>query len=355
MKVVNDNNIGNPYHDEEGKFTTSDGVGSGGPSTPSSGDDYTDDDLLGLYDEVFDGDIEENEELQKLFGEDNSVNRTIEKKYDYSRFPPLTPINKMTRPEILKEIKETIINLKKFNVIPEKNFLSTHLKMKLAFLRQINTVCEKYQLYGIFELKENYDDTIIPNLTSVQTGGYIASCDPVFFGSSYSLEQMKKLGYSFCMISNIYVNSREIVKDELVPLRMKGQIQKGYHNDVDEDFYYEYYACHEMGHVLSNYLMNILYEKGIDLRTNSKTSELVRSEGYKKHFKDEIFSIFKKQNPDLGYNDFLKDVSQYGNSNADEWFAETFASMNGGKPTKSALAMKQWLDEQFNYNDGGNK
>ena len=68
---------------------------------------------------------------------------------------------------------------------------------------------------------------------------------------------------------------------------------------------------------------------------------------------DEVFAIFSEQNNDILNKKefFTNEVSGYPKSYSKvkdkysffEWFAETFASLEGGKPTKSALALGEWL------------
>lgn len=64
MKVQNKDNIGNPYHDnDDGKFTSADGFGSGKTnSNEKEFDDLNEEELLELYDDLFENDLDEFED-----------------------------------------------------------------------------------------------------------------------------------------------------------------------------------------------------------------------------------------------------------------------------------------------------
>lgn len=324
MKVVNDNNIGNPYHDEEGKFTTSDGVGSGGPSTPSSDDDYTDDDLLGLYDELFSDDVEENEELQKLFGEYSEPEQPQEN--------ILKPIGKMSQEELLTEIHQRIQNLANKNISVAKNFFSDDLYLKCGALRQIDAVIEKY---GI--------NNFLPS------GYQISSYNKDGRNAAWAFAEASGNLLTGLPNTRLRCNRAKMVNFEQVKQNIARAQEIGYWAEVDEDFFAEATVCHEMGHALSYFLFDKKIKSGV---VDNLFSDPLGT--FMENIKDEVYNIFTSQNPGLGYGDFIRDTSKYGEKNVHEWFAETFMSMNGGKPTKTALALKQWLDEEFNFN-GGNK
>lgn len=325
MKVVNDNNIGNPYHDEEGKFTTPDGVGSGGPSTPSSGGDYTDDDLLGLYDEIFSDDIEENEELQKLFGEHIETEQPQENK--------LKSIGKMSQEELLMEIGQRLNNLTKKNIHVSKDFFSNDLKLKCACLRQIDTVIEKY---GITNFVNN--NLKISNDDSIETASLIRS----YWDDESNTYETGEIVFNPNMM-----NDFDSVIDDI-----KSDQEDRFNSLVDELFYPEVIACHEMGHLLAGNIFSNMLKNGTSLskykRILSMTGERISTQ-FCYEFKEEILAIYVKQNPGLGEKDFENETCQYGTYNENEWFAETFLSMNGGKPTKAALAMKEWLQNKFEF------
>lgn len=324
MKVVNDNNIGNPYHDEEGKFTTPDGVGSGGPSIPSSGDDYTDDDLLGLYDKIFSDDVEENEELQKMFGE------YVEPEQSQENI--LKPVGKMSQEELLTEIHQRIQNLANKNISVDKNFFSDDLYLKCGALRQIDTVIEKY---GINNFPKSGYRISTYNKDGKNAAWAFAECK----GSL-----MIGVPNTRLRCNRAKMRSFEQVKKDITYAQ-----EKGWWCEVDENFFAEATICHEMGHVLTYHLFNKAIEEG-----NIRDYFGDPMGSFLSEIQEEVYNIFTSQNPNLSYNDFIKDTSKYGSKNKAEWFAETFMSMNGGKPTKTALALKQWLDEEFNFN-GGNK
>ena len=330
MKVQNKDNIGNPYHDDEGKFTTPGDTGLGGadnnfnnPSLPD--DDLSDEELMDLYDELFyEAVVEENEELQKMFGE-----------YVESEQPQeniLKPIGKMTQEELLTEIHQRIQNLAKKNISVSEDFFSDDLYLKCGSLRQIDVVIEKYGINNFS--KDGY------KVSTYNKDGRNAKWA---FAEAY--------GGLFWGLTNTRVrcNRAKMRNFEQVKRDIKWAQNEGWWSEVDEDFFAEATVCHEMGHALSYYLFDKRIKNG---QYGSITSTPVDS--FIESIKDEVYNIFTSQNPGLGYRDFIRDTSKYGSKNVHEWFAETFMSMNGGKPTKTALALKQWLDEEFNFN-GGNK
>ena len=343
MKVVNDNNIGNPYHDEEGKFTTPDGVGNGGSSAPSSGDDYTDDDLLGLYDELFGDDVEENEELQKIFGEisDNT----------------LLPVSKMTEQQIILEIEKRIENLKNKNMIIKGPFFANDLVLKLGSLRQLDLVTDKYNIKFSkeFLIQEIYDpDEAVAWIPTSASYGYD--------GGSFILELQS---------NGIIFNKYDMFNMKETGFMISGEQSINGWVKTSKDFYPEVVACHECGHILCNSIFNeMIRTKSFDVahylyaasqgkygnkedKKNNPVKNMI-DDIIKNEIMERVFEIYTVQNPGLGIRDFEREKSKYGRSCASEWFAETFASMNGGEPTKSALALQEYLNGFFNFN-GGNK
>ena len=65
-----------------------------------------------------------------------------------------------------------------------------------------------------------------------------------------------------------------------------------------------------------------------------------------KEIKNEIELIYNKQTGENHFF-FINETSNYGKTEASEFFAETFSSLMCGRPNKAALAMKEYLKQFF--------
>ena len=286
-------------------------------------------------------------------GQPNKVYNNPEENGSIGRETTLKkPINKMTHDEILTEIKESAEKLKKFNIVPDTRLFNEFPKFSLGFVRQAVSLCEKYKIDPhLFNLVVGQE--VWPNIVAEYAPSSIASCDleiNIYYSRDY-IE--KRFNGNLITMHNIFINKNKVSSDyDVLPL-IKDGVSKGWINDSNDDFCYEYFASHELGHVLSFNLINELYKKGEELFDRKANYSLDGISGYYQKFYDEIFSVYKEQNPGSEEKDFANDCSDYSKTHIVEWFAETFASMNGGKPTKVALAMKEWLDRRFSDNIGG--
>jgi hypothetical protein len=336
MKVQNKDNKGNPYHsDANGQFTSKDGGGTVNNDSEELGETgfieknllspgfkprLPDDEYLDLLYELYD----DEDEIQ----EEQSQQET-----------QLKPINQMTQEELLIEIEQRIDNLSKKNISVSKTFFSDDLHLKCGALRQIDNVITKYNisnfLDGNYPISTYNKDGVSAAWAFAECKGKLTPNGIHVFSSRLRCNRAKMR--NFTQVSNDIINAQK----------------KGWWSEVDENFFAEATVCHEMGHVLTFHIINERLKKdgGMYYMLTGGANLFERET---KKIKDEIFNIYQSQNHGLTYNDFLKDASMYGKKDNSEWFAETFMSMNGGKPTKTALAMKRWLDEEFGFN-GGNK
>lgn len=115
-----------------------------------------------------------------------------------------------------------------------------------------------------------------------------------------------------------------------------------------------YTVTHEYGHALQNIMLKEEMEKQgwsastpYDLIDWTKRTEKARDKWYNKTdeaFKqkcyDEIVGIAQANNKDFSLDDNL---SRYGNTNKDEFFAEVFANSQCGEPNELGKAMIEWL------------
>lgn len=126
--------------------------------------------------------------------------------------------------------------------------------------------------------------------------------------------QMNDGSYLIALNTNSHNNVGKKVKEQ------KEQARSGYKTKTDGKITndYSYTARHEYGHVKQFAITD----------KTGKSAKQIRSE---------VKNIAKKS-----YNS-RKAPSGYGNSNEHEFFAESFASMTGGKPNSQGKALKEWL------------
>jgi hypothetical protein len=150
--------------------------------------------------------------------------------------------------------------------------------------------------------------------------------------------------------------------------RVKGYDERNWHMPCSEDNYSTYIITHEYGHILQNNMMfnddykNALKEyddsfRGImdKLRNGGDRSLLTDANNvtkerkkyvddyvkgtYNQH-KDEILRIARDKNPDFVLDN---NISDYGKTKPEEFFAEVFANSQCGKPNELGDAMNEWL------------
>ena len=123
--------------------------------------------------------------------------------------------------------------------------------------------------------------------------------------------------------------------DELYDMT-KYAIGKGHFmpTSADRQTVLGYTATHEYGHMVENILST-------RARANGESQH-----AYALRVRDEVLSM-----AGLRYNssEYKRLMSQYGKSNAYEFFAEAFANAYSGKPNRIGRAMDQWLIRQGYY------
>ena len=135
----------------------------------------------------------------------------------------------------------------------------------------------------------------------------------------------------------------------------KGLVQVGYSMPkalTDEELSISS-VTHEYGHILQNVLVkNEMELKGwsadkpnkfLDLKKTTKSVfkwyDNIDTKTRKQHY-SEIIDIAKNNNPKF---DFNANISRYGKTNYEEFFAEVFANSQLSKPNELGLSMKKWL------------
>jgi SPP1 gp7 family putative phage head morphogenesis protein len=118
-----------------------------------------------------------------------------------------------------------------------------------------------------------------------------------------------------------------------------------------------YVVTHEYGHMVENSLFEQEMEKlGWDYANRMKFADFKKRtysaqvkwyknirKNYSKQYNGEIVKIAKAQNPNF---DLQANISDYGKSNAEEFFAEVFANSQLSKPNELGQAMNIWLKEK---------
>ena len=104
----------------------------------------------------------------------------------------------------------------------------------------------------------------------------------------------------------------------------------GFFMDFKDENALMYAFTHEYGHAVEGYYAYIV------IKADNK-------EKLYKEIKNEISEIAKKNHPEIKVKDL---ISGYGQTNAKEFFAETFANSQCGAPNELGEAMNEWLKEK---------
>lgn len=217
------------------------------------------------------------------------------------------------------------------NVIYNTNSLKK-LDSKLvdANTKQLSSLLNKYPKVAKF-VKDN----------GLMFGGKITNAIAV---TSHSYD-MKRLGIH---LSNNYYNNYNNYTKTIKDGQKTGQFMPC------SDKYVDIYALnHEFGHLVENHLINEYNINNPAEYSNFKTKIRTSTTQYQvqKAFKDyegkicdkisqDIYGIALKNNPKFDLN---KNLSLYGKTKSQEFFAECFANMVSGKPNELGKAMEEYL------------
>lgn len=217
------------------------------------------------------------------------------------------------------------------NVIYNTNSLKK-LDSKLvdANTKQLSSLLNKYPKVAKF-IKDN----------GLMFGGKITNAIAV---TSHSYD-MKRLGIH---LSNNYYNNYNNYTKTIKDGQKTGQFMPC------SDKYVDTYALnHEFGHLVENHLINEYNINNSAEYSNFKTKIRTSTTQYQvqKAFKEyegkicdkisqDIYGIALKNNPNFDLN---KNLSLYGKTKSQEFFAECFANMVSGKPNELGKAMEEYL------------
>lgn len=320
MKVQNNRGLGNPYHDEKtGEFTSPEYASSPGNEDSKFYDKNSgkieNSNLNDIdWDDLFSGPDGSDDELDSYWNEINGK--------DYQK-----NIEEMTNQELIKEINDC------YNFFMEKgldfsefgNCFNGDLQLKCANFRQLKNLMNKYPI----PLK-GCKFTVNNRYHSKYTVWARASCIEVSWFS-------QRVNYRMDFNAKAFMNYKENKID------VRDAIKSGHWVDCANGKESILTISHEYGHMIQAYLM---MNKGfVDAGTLNPDNFDERIGFAKKAMKEEIKENYYKKHK--SYIEFEKEISKYGKLNSAEFFAETFASLMCGKPTKTALIMKEWLEKYF--------
>lgn len=373
MKVENKNGIGNPYHsDETGEFV------SPGESLKSMKNDYTEQEIEEYIKTSGDFTEEEIAYFESLQGEERTnvlkqFNELLEAEEEIEEEIPVKPLSEMSNDELILESRQIYPIVKKYfdiNTNQVEKFFGDPM-LTVANFRGLLDLHNKYPLKAKIKIEKNNRKTTAFGTATANYGIDFLSKGSVMITRSDGIPQGEKI--EIC--SKVYTDWQSIkAKKTLSALT-------GYSSQTDGSLenLLKYTIVHEYGHNLAydiigdrlrkddmfvdrnKRLLDGLVGKVVGAAAGyfmfdeiQKVNTLTRntsmaSDNTLKKVKQEIIDIATAKNPNFKTQG---SVSGYGETNDHEWFAETFASLEGGKPNELALAMKEWLIEN-NYVKGG--
>lgn len=270
----------------------------------------------------------------------------------------------MKQEELLKEISlhEDFFSQKGIEIVDKEKFFNNDLKLKCANFRKLHELMDKYpvDLNGLsLSWNAGLDDNVVAGVTD-----------------SYNPDGMYLIANELNINPNFFKSF-----NSTITLKTRQQ-EQGFTMHVSDDEYElaTSFITHEYGHILHHKITEdkikkeIGFDKWLDgikeqatyLYTygkgiKEKYDYEYESEGLEYFIKDQINAslqmeynglfdeieseIYKKlddRTQDV-YNIYYNNFSQYGKTSPDEAFAELFASLEGGKPTQSALFLGEWL------------
>lgn len=296
------------------------------------------DKLVDIFGDIF-GETEFDDEINKMFEKPKT------EKYTKS-------VVEMSQEELLVEIGEHKKWLVEYGISLKCSCLDNDLKLKCANFREMHRLFEKYPYFkhdknGLKppveiiqrKMKSRYGDCSV-----VSTEKYSSYQAGLFVGKGIRFNSVIFNNYD----NVVFMHGRDI--------------KTKYHPDVNEDKIASSTFTHEFGHLMASYFIGeslsdyakSKLNKPLDVYEYNKTGKELQKvyNDFHQNAFNEIFAIFLEDNPNLGVNDFLEEKTKYAKTNIQEWFAETFASLEGGKPTRTALAMEKWFSKKLNKENG---
>ena len=328
VTTENTTKSGNNVHDAEGKFTSKDS--SFEFSDKLEDDiDFNEDEFNKIKDLDIDNLLFDENEFENIQNQDIDSLLGVKEQ--------LKNIEEMTTEELIKELKgyQTFLKEQGVNVKGFKGLFGGDLKLKCSNLRQMKKMIEQYGigLNGCTMMMTNAYD-------------YAGKCgwDVTFDDDTmeYTFKSNTRLYFS-----RIYLSSYDFAKKN-----QEKHEKTGYTNEADDDKKACYTITHELGHALHN-TMFVDYLKNNPKSDRMPLDIINERKQFVADFKQDVYKQYILDNDYISYEDFKKKNSNYGIGYGDfEWFAETFASANCGKPTDVAKSFLKVL-QQKGYVKGG--
>jgi len=144
-------------------------------------------------------------------------------------------------------------------------------------------------------------------------------------------ESIASVSYRKDMTSLTINSSYDYFKDKEYLINLtKESVEEKWFMPCDEKHYNIYAMTHEFGHTLEMQLYKKYNPTGNNMGYLSFSNKV----------KSDIINIAKANNSNF---DYFENISKYGDVNPKEFFAETFANLECGKPNELGKAMKEYL------------
>lgn len=357
--VISDNDEGNKLHSAQtGEFISAEG-GSSDVSEEildfvktNFGDEY-----VGYINNLSE---EERKQLIKQIQDILNEEETKENKI------PLRPLSEMNEEELTLEARRLLPLAKQYfdiNTYRAEEIFGDSM-LATANLRSLLELHDKYPLKTKVSIKKNNRYVRKLATASSNCGLNLITKRLVEVTRDDGIAQSGEI-----TLSSQYYTNFEFVKNKILR-----HADSGYFSQTDGSLenVLKYTVVHEYGHNLAydiigdrqkNDIMYIEKNKrllnglvgrrilGEDIIKANKVvnNYMQNSDAVLNEIKDEIINIAETKNPYFRSKD---NISRYGETDVHEWFAETFASLECGKPNEFALAMKKWLIKN-KYMKGG--
>ena len=240
-------------------------------------------------------------------------------------------IEEMSNDELIKEIKscESFLQTKGMDLSEFGNAFYGDVKLKCAQLRAMKEVLSKVKINVdgmklIFKKQSKFEEmwrgkgwsaATFPDLSRV-INGRVSAAEKIEFNADHHT--------SYTATFN----------------RTKSGVNLGWWVDCDESKYGGYDSIHELGHVLH---LTMMADESFKFASKEEMFDYIEN-NYKKAVVNELI---KEIGDVFEANSIVEmEVSSYGATSSAEWFAETFTSLMGGKPNRSAKALKRFLKEK---------
>jgi hypothetical protein len=281
------------------------------------------------------------------------------------------PVDSMTDTELLTEIEKHVsfFEEKGIDLTLFDDAFNYDRKLKCSNYRKLEKLIKKYPID--LEGAEFISDAVHFKNEKIVAG----------VTTNYAVKKNADGTWEFGVwpAATLYTNPKHFqgfgqVKTDVINGQNKGLFSKTDNNDESIS---SYFLTHEYGHMIAEKIFyNIINDEiGINeiARKYSQEAEMkwlssdIKSvmnlklsydfnlddyirdnikKGYEKELSLKIIDLMGEISSKGMNESFASDISAYGSTNPSEWFAETFASLECGNPTESAIILGKWLKEK---------